>query len=149
MSDLCKKMCKNSGPLTERLALGLPFIVHGWMKLGNMAGTVGFFKTLGVPAPLAYAVALIEFLGGIAVALGMGTRFVAPLLAVIMLFAIVLTGAGKGAFGGHELEFVLFLLALGLSLKACHGAACACEAGCCEKHEKKDCTHGVCAMHSK
>src|SRR5207245_9778827 len=73
------------GPLILRLALGILFPFHGWMKLnpkGPMkgpAGFAGFLKQLGVPLPVffAWVVALLETVGAALLILGLGTRILA------------------------------------------------------------------------
>src|SRR5207247_10716136 len=73
------------GPLILRLALGILFPFHGWMKLnpkGPMkgpAGFAGFLKQLGVPLPVffAWVVALLETVGAGLLILGLGARMLA------------------------------------------------------------------------
>ena len=148
MPEACKKwMCADAGLLFFRLAVGLPFLVHGWMKLSSMGGTIAFFHSLGVPAAMTWFVVLLEVIGGAAVILGIGTRWFSALLAIDMFFAIVLTGVHKGPFGGHELELVLMLVAIGLAVAGAgpcsvdhqmgKGKACAaCSGGVCMVHKK-------------
>lgn len=140
-----KLSCNDSGLFFARLAVAVPFIVHGWMKLTNMAGTVAFFGTLGLAAPFAWLVALLEFVGGIALLLGIGVRYVATALAGIMFFAIILVRGKTGAFAGHELELVLLLSSLALSFAG--AGSCSVDAKMCkEKDAKKDecCGSGGC-----
>jgi putative oxidoreductase len=88
-------------PLTYallRVAFGLTIVTHGLPKLAGrahgsmadpMAGSINLItNVLHLPfAPqLAIFVALLETLGGLAVAIGLATRLVAPMLAVQMLF---------------------------------------------------------------
>lgn len=146
-SETCKKwLCKDSRFFFFRLAAGVPFFLHGWMKLGSMDMTVGFFATLGLPAFVAWLVALLELVGGLSLILGYGTKWAAKLLAIDMFFAIVLLKSRAAILGGHEIETVLFLLSLGLAF-AGHG-------GCCGADGKKDgeacsCREGACEMHGK
>ena len=53
------------------------------------AGTVGFFASLGYPAALAWAVMLIETLGGVALILGFYARVVALVQIPILLGAML------------------------------------------------------------
>jgi putative oxidoreductase len=68
-------------------------IAHGWGKVAGLAsGQTGFVEaiaSMGFPLPLffAWASALAEFAGGIAVALGLLTRWAAALVAVNMIVA--------------------------------------------------------------
>ncbi|MEK7600354.1 MAG: DoxX family protein [Patescibacteria group bacterium] len=98
-----------------RVVLGAIFIAHGWQKLNNMDAIVGFFGTLGMPAFMAYVVALVEFLGGIAVLIGAWTLWAGRLLALVMVGAIVLVKFKMGFMGGYELELGLLALALCVS----------------------------------
>ena len=75
------------GLLALRVGVGLIFAFTGWMKLADLSGTVAFFGTIGFAPFWAYLVAFVEFLGGIAVLLGVYTRIAAGLLAVVMLVA--------------------------------------------------------------
>lgn len=100
-----------------RVVLGVIFISHGAPKLfGGMEGTAGFFGMLGIPMPLitAWAVALLEVFGGIALLIGFLVTPVSLLLAVHMLVGIVLVHAPNGwyvlgpeANGGVEFNVLL------------------------------------------
>jgi putative oxidoreductase len=108
------------GILPLRLVLGLVFVMHGGQKLvqSGVGGTAGFLGQLGVPLPDVAAVALIalELLGGILLLLGALTRWVALLLAVDMLVALLLVHLPNGFFLPGGVEFVLTLLAGSLAL---------------------------------
>ena len=103
------------GLLALRIAFGAIFIYHGWGKLADMDKTVSMFGMMGFPlaAFFAWVVALVEFLGGIAILLGVYTKEVAKLLAIIMLVAILKVHLG-GGFKGMEFQLSLLggLLAL-------------------------------------
>lgn len=73
-----------------RLALGVMFVAHAGLKyfVFTMPGTVAFFASLGLPAWLAYLTVVAEFLGGVALILGVGTRWVAAGLVPILLGAL-------------------------------------------------------------
>jgi putative oxidoreductase len=79
------------GALVLRVSLGLAALAHGLLKLlvFTPAGTVGFFASLGYPAALAWAVMLIETLGGIALILGFYARLVALIQIPILLGAML------------------------------------------------------------
>lgn len=72
-----------------RILIALLYIVAGVVKLIYYTGTLGYFTKIGVPlADVALPlVILIEFGGGIALAIGWQLRFVAPVLAVFTLIA--------------------------------------------------------------
>jgi|CXWL01.2.fsa_nt_gi putative oxidoreductase len=81
--------------LIARILLMYLFVTAGWGKLTNFSGTVGYFGSLGVPAPtVATAVAiLMEFVVGIALVIGFFTRPLAVLMALFVL--------GTGFLGHH------------------------------------------------
>jgi len=107
-------------PLLLRLALGAVFIVHGSQKLfGGIAGTTAFFGSAGIPlaALFAWVVALVEFLGGITLVLGVLTRYASLLLAINMLVALLVVHLKNGfSVSNGGFEFVLVLLAGTLAL---------------------------------
>jgi putative oxidoreductase len=77
--------------LFVRLYWGWQFVVDGWGKLHNLARVTEYFGTLGLPAPGATAlfVSILELVGGVLLAIGLGTRFIALLLACNMTVAYV------------------------------------------------------------
>lgn len=77
-------------PLTLRLVVGVAFIKTGWGKLQHLDRVEKFFASLEIPAAHIQApmVAGIEFVGGILLLLGLGTRLAAALLTAVMAVAI-------------------------------------------------------------
>jgi putative oxidoreductase len=75
--------------LAVRLYWGWQFAQSGWGKLHRLDGVTDFFTTLGLPMPhtTAIVVSLIEFVGGILFALGLGSRLVSLVLFVNMSVA--------------------------------------------------------------
>ncbi len=73
-----------------RVTMGVLFLAHAWMKivLFTPAGTVAFFESLGLPGFLAWVVIAAEGLGGIALILGLWSRWVSLALLPILLGAI-------------------------------------------------------------
>lgn len=116
------------GLLILRVALGVTFIPHGWLKLNpngpmkGLAGFGGFLKQMGVPLPgfLAWVVALLETAGAVLLIAGLGTRILALGFVIDMLAAIILVKRRmqKVGFmdqkGGWEFEFALMAQALAL-----------------------------------
>ncbi len=77
--------------LVVRLFWGYQFFQAGWGKLQHLDGVVQFFTRLGIPAPSIQApmVVGLEIVGGILLALGLGSRLIALLLAGDMLVAYI------------------------------------------------------------
>jgi len=80
--------------LIVRLYWGWQFAQTGWGKLHHLAKVTDFFTSLGIPAPglNAVFVASLEVVGGIALALGIGSRFFALLLTIDMSVAYLTAG---------------------------------------------------------
>ena len=80
-------------PVFLRVVIGIVFAVNGWMKFSDMAGTIPFFRQMGIPAATfsAYLVAIIELVGGIALIAGLWTRVAAKLTGIVMLIATLLS----------------------------------------------------------
>jgi putative oxidoreductase len=65
--------------LLGRVFLSLLFIVSGFNKITDYAGTQGYMESMGVPALMLPLVIILELLGGIAILIGFKTRIVALL----------------------------------------------------------------------
>jgi putative oxidoreductase len=74
-------------PLLTRLVVGFGFHATGHGKLQNLAKVTGFFSDLGIPFPGANAhfIAYLEFIGGLCLIAGLGTRIFAFLLSCTMV----------------------------------------------------------------
>lgn len=72
-----------------RFSLGVMWIAHALLKwfVFTLAGTAGFFESLGLPGFLAYPVFAVELMGGIALVLGIYARQVALALVPVMAVA--------------------------------------------------------------
>jgi putative oxidoreductase len=70
--------------LVARILLAIIFVMSGFGKLTNIAGTAAYFANYSLPAPTAVAVivGLIELLGGLAILVGFKTRIAAWVLAI-------------------------------------------------------------------
>jgi putative oxidoreductase len=77
--------------LLVRLYWGWQFAQAGWGKLHHLDHVTAFFATLNIPAPHvnAVVVALLEFVGGILLALGLGSRAVSLALFINMSVAFM------------------------------------------------------------
>ncbi|WP_447593679.1 DoxX family protein [Stenotrophomonas rhizophila] len=63
--------------LLGRLGLALIFIISGWGKITGYAGTQQYMEAMGVPGAVLPLVILLELGGGLAIASGLFTRWVA------------------------------------------------------------------------
>ncbi|MGB5199188.1 MAG: DoxX family protein [Sedimenticolaceae bacterium] len=75
------------GTTLLRISLGIILIAHSvYLKLVvfTLPGTAQFFGSLGLPAELAYIVFAVEALGGLALVLGIETRWVALVLLPVL-----------------------------------------------------------------
>ncbi|WP_010626331.1 DoxX family protein [Halomonas sp. KM-1] len=72
-----------------RVSLGIMALAHGLLKVFvfTVPGTVGYFESLGLPAFIAYLTILAEVGGGLALVLGIYTRWVSLALVPILLGA--------------------------------------------------------------
>ena len=105
-----------------RVTTGLLLVPHGAQKLFGWFGGYGveatgqfFAAKLGLPASLALLAGLIEFFGGIALAAGLATRFVAALVFGVMAVAVVFVHLPVGFFwmtGGFEYPLLWGVVAL-------------------------------------
>lgn len=75
--------------LAVRLYWGWQFMMTGWGKLRNIQHVIGFFTSLNIPAPAlnAWFVSSLEFVGGILLIVGLGSRLISLALAIDMLVA--------------------------------------------------------------
>ncbi|PLT35291.1 DoxX family protein [Bacillus sp. V5-8f] len=112
-------MLKNEvGALILRITLGIIFFIHGYVKFqGGIENTVGWFQSIGLPGFMAYAVALIELIGGILLVIGFGTRIVSALFIVIMLGATIKVKwavgfLGNGQMAGYELDLAFLVISV-------------------------------------
>ena len=79
--------------LLLRVSLGVMFLAHGaLLKLGTfgLAGTMGFFGSIGYPPVLGAIVTFAEIGAGIALILGVGVRVVSLLSIPILVGATLL-----------------------------------------------------------
>ncbi|MFD1038941.1 DoxX family protein [Virgibacillus byunsanensis] len=106
------------GTLILRVVLGLTFFVHGLVKFqGGIENTVGWFDSIGLPGFLAYGVALLELIGGIALVLGFFSRIVSGLLVLLMVGSILKVKLavgflGNGQMAGYELDLAFLAMAV-------------------------------------
>lgn len=137
-------MCLQAGLLLIRLGLGVVFLAHGIQKLQGIDGVIGFFGKIGLPAFLAWAVAILETLSGAAMLLGMFTGFAGIAIAVIMVGAIFTAKKAAPFMGGWEFDFALLTSALGVALLGPGKYAVQCLFAKCKKGAAKKEDEGCC-----
>ncbi|MEZ2656727.1 DoxX family protein [Aneurinibacillus aneurinilyticus] len=110
------------GILILRLVLGITFLIHGLDKFQSGIGNIaGWFESVGLPGFLAYIIATIETVGGLAVILGLGTRIVSFLFILVLAGAIITVKiavgfTGNGQMAGYELDLALLAIAVHLAI---------------------------------
>ncbi|QGH35977.1 DoxX family membrane protein [Gracilibacillus salitolerans] len=105
------------GALLLRVVLGIIFIGHGTDKFqGGIANTAGWFDSIGLPGFLAYIVAGLEVVGGIALILGLATRIVGGLFVLLLLGAIIKVQFAAGFIGGYAYDLALLVISAYLLL---------------------------------
>ncbi len=168
-------LCRKSvGILILRLVIGFVFIMHGAQKMTNnfaawydMSGAIAFFAQIGFASFWAYLDVFAEIIAGIAILLGVFTRYAAIALSIVMIVAIyvklhflgVQAAAANQAISWYvkyfqvEQEFVLLGASLALmfigSGKLSLWRACPCQktgvhSKVCSMVGCGDCHDGVC-----
>jgi putative oxidoreductase len=119
---------KSLAPFVEpaiRVTAGLLLVPHGAQKLFGWFGGYGleatgqYFESIGFPASMALLVGLTEFVGGLALALGLGTRIAAGFIAGFLAVAVTQHYAA-GFFwneGGFEYPLLWGIVALGFVIR--------------------------------
>lgn len=108
------------GLLILRVVVGCVFVIHGAQKLFVMGlpGFAGMLTQIGVPLPnvAAVVVALVEFVGGALLVIGLFTRPAASLIVVDMLVAVLEVHLPNGFFLPRGYEYALTQLGVNLAL---------------------------------
>jgi putative oxidoreductase len=110
------KTVYNFAPLSLRIIAGIGFMMHGLPKLLDISNTQNSFTNMGLPPELAIIIGLLEFIGGLAILLGVFTRIAAGLLAIDMIGAILLVKLSKGFIDGYELDLLYLAIMISLML---------------------------------
>ena len=104
-----------------RIHFGIILLAHGWLKVYvfSIAGTVGYFSSIGLPSIIAYLVIFGELVGGLALVLGIQTKLAAA-LAVPIVFGAAVMNSGNGwlhsaSGGGWEYAASLTVIAISLA----------------------------------
>jgi len=106
--------------LLVRCACGLILAVHGWGKIerGAQAMAPAFMK-MGYEnaVPLVYFLILVEFVGGLAIAVGLFTRFFAAMVTIemaVIMFAHYLPNGFSWLNRGYEFVLLWGLVAMAI-----------------------------------
>jgi putative oxidoreductase len=110
---------KDLSLLFFRLILAYGFWSPAIMKWQGLAGTAGWFESMGYPVPMVSAIlaAITEILGVFLLTLGLGSRLIAVPLIFVMLIAIFTVHISNGFAAGEngfEIPFYYILMLLGL-----------------------------------
>ncbi|RWN61592.1 MAG: DoxX family protein [Mesorhizobium sp.] len=91
-------MPRNALLLLSRLLLAALFVPSGFHALTDIAGTSGYFASLGLPLPtsVAWATGLFELIAGLLILVGLKTPIVALLLAAFCIAAGFIGHYGQG-----------------------------------------------------
>lgn len=92
--------------LVGRVLLSILFILAGYSKLTGIAGTAGWFGSIGIPLPTVVAVlaGLLELVAGLAILVGFQTRIAALALAVFTVAATLIAHLDFG----DQIQVLLF-----------------------------------------
>ena len=103
-----------------RVVVGIVFLAHGTQKIFEYGfhGTAGAFAGMGIPLPAVSSavVALVEFLGGAALIVGLLTRWAAALNGFDMVVAILVVHLKNGFLKPGGFEHPLAMLAACVAL---------------------------------
>jgi putative oxidoreductase len=123
LGPLYERFTPYAWPLV-RVTAGLMLVPHGYYKffIGSIDRTAAGFANMGLePAyPLALYIALLEFAGGLLLALGLFTRVVAVLVVGFMAVAVVHVHFGNGFLwikGGFEYPLFWGLVCVAIAVK--------------------------------
>ena len=113
---------RDFAPLPLRLVMGVAFMVHGYPKITAMAATAERFAQMGFVPGIFWGplVAIVEFVGGACLVLGLFSRYWSLALALEMLVTTLRVKIPGGApfvstrVVGYELDLIFLAAALTL-----------------------------------
>ncbi len=124
-----------------RSVVGVVFAAHGAQKLFvyGLTGVSAGFEGMGIPlaSVVGPGVAILEFVGGLALVAGLLTRLTAAGLAAIMLGAMVLVHLPAGFFLPNGVEFVLVLFGASVVLALTGAGAWSVDARLAQREARK------------
>jgi putative oxidoreductase len=88
-----------------RVIIGLIFAVYGWRHLADLSGYIGAYdQAFNIPLPglMAPLVAGTHFVGGLAVAVGVLTRYAGGALAITMVVSTLTVRLPQGLAEGRD-----------------------------------------------
>jgi len=113
------------GATLLRISLGVMYLTHGVVLkvfMYGLAGTAGFFGSIGLPPVTAYAVIAAEAIGGVLLILNVRTRWVALGLVPILIGATWVHAGNGWVFsnegGGWEYPVFLIVASIVVALQA-------------------------------
>jgi len=110
-----------AGVTLLRVSLGVMYLAHSLLlKVATfgLAGTAGYFVSLGLPRWLAYATVAAEVIGGAAILLGIKARWFALALTPILVGALATAHAANGwvfSAPGGGWEYPAYLVVLSVA----------------------------------
>jgi putative oxidoreductase len=114
-----------SGAALLRISLGVMYLTHSVvLKLFTfgLAGTAGYFESIGLPGALAYAVFAAEAIGGVLLLANVATRWVALGLLPVLGGALWVHAGNGWVFsasgGGWEYPLFLIVVSVVVSLQS-------------------------------
>lgn len=116
------------GALMLRLSLGIMFLAHAGLKvfIFTPEGAAGFFQSVGLPGSFAYLAIFAETAAGIALILGLATRYVALAMIPLLVGTILFVHGGNGWLFSNEgggWEYSAFLIAASFTQALIGGGA--------------------------
>lgn len=106
---------RDLGILLLRLCLSLVFFFSGVAKITGFAGSVKFFASIGLGAPVLYFIIAVELIAGIVFLLGIFSEW-GYVIAIQMIWIIVNLQWPHGGLGGSFFELTLLAAALMLAI---------------------------------